>query len=204
MKKYFKFILNTIINYRLYSIIIIIYEIYFILKFSSKLNKFKLLNHDYLSDSIPCSFYILSKISKFVKINKITSICDLGSGYGKILYYFGNIKKIYIDGIEYDNSIYKESRELENEKIKVYNNNFFKFNFSKKNYNLLILNDPLKKHEDLEKFVNLIKLINKSFFLVFINLSQNKIKIIEKNFFILNKKIFSNSRNYFLVKNKKN
>jgi len=203
MKKYFKFLLNTILNYRLYSIVIIVYEIYFILKFSSKLNKLKYLNNDYLSDSIPCSFYILCKISNFVKKNRIKFICDLGSGYGKILYYFGNIKKIYIDGIEYESSIYNESKKLENEKIKVYNNDFFKFNFKEKNYNLLILNDPLKKPDDLEKLINLLKLTNKNHFLIFVNLSHNKIKIIEKNFLILSKKEFSNSRNYFFVENKK-
>ena len=129
MKKYFKFITNTILNYQLYAILIIVYEIYFILKFNSKLNKFKYLDNNYLSDSIPCSFYILKKISNFVDKNNISSICDLGSGYGKILYYFGNIKNISIDGIEYDESIYNESKNLENENIKIYNNDIFNFNF---------------------------------------------------------------------------
>ena len=75
-------------------------------------------------------------------------------------------------------------------KIKVYNSDFFNFNFKEKNYNLLILNDPLKKPEDLEKLINLLKLINKNHFLVFVNLSHNKIKIIENNFLILSKKEF--------------
>ena len=204
MKKYFKFITNTILNYQLYAILIIVYEIYFILKFNSKLNKFKYLDNNYLSDSIPCSFYILNKISNFVDKNNISSICDLGSGYGKILYYFGNIKNISIDGIEYDESIYNESKNLENENIKIYNNDIFNFKFEKKNYNLLILNDPLKNSNDLKKIIKKINLLNENLYVVFINLSYKKVEIIKNNFIILDEKKFSGTRNYFFAQNKKN
>ena len=202
MKKYIKFFINIIINYRFYSITIIIYELYFIFKFGSLTNKLKYLNDNYLSDSIPANFYVIKKISKFTDKNNINYICDLGSGYGKILNYFGNHKKINIDGIEYEKKIYLESKKLENNKIKFFNNNFFEFDFAEKNYSLLILNDPLKKTTDLEKITKKLISLNKNFFYVFINLSKDKINIIKKYFIILEFDIYSNSRNYFICKKK--
>ena len=195
-------IVNIIINYQLYSIIIIIYELYFTFKFGSLTNKFKYLDNNYLSDSIPSPFYIIKKISRFVDNKKINYICDLGSGYGKILNYFGNFKKISIDGIEYEKNIYIESKKLENNKIKVFNKDFFEFDFNTKNYSLLILNDPLKKTTDLEKIIIKLLSLNKNFFFVFINLSEDKINIAKKYFVFLDMNIFSNSKNYFICKKK--
>ena len=205
MKKYFKFIISTILNYKFYAIPIVFNEIYFNLSFDNKFNKFKYFDDKYLSDSIPCPYYLLKKINNFINKNQIKYVCDLGSGYGKILYFIGNIKNIYIDGIEFERSIFEESKKLENKKIKVYNQDIFNFRFEEKNYDLLILNDPLKNPKDLSKILNNINNLDYNFFLIFINLSFDKKNIVKEKFEIIYKKEFSKTRNYIICrKNEKN
>ena len=104
--KYFKSIFEIITNYNFYSLIIIINELYYFFKFKNKFNEFKYLKSKYQSDPIPCSFYALKFIEKKLINQKITRICDLGSGYGKVLFYFGRIKKYKIDGIELNKELY--------------------------------------------------------------------------------------------------
>ena len=202
MKKYFKFIISTILNYKFYAIPIVFNEIYFNLKFDKKFNKFKYFNDKYLSDSIPCSYYLLKKINNFISNNQIKYVCDIGSGYGKILYFIGSINNTYIDGIELEKSVFDESKKLENDKIKVYNQDIFNFRFDKKNYDLLIFNDPLKKPKDLSKILNNINNLNYNFFLIFINLSFDKKNIVKELFEIIYKEEFSDTRNYMICKKK--
>tara|TARA_B100002051_G_C16476994_1_gene506201 strand:+ start:23 stop:631 length:609 start_codon:yes stop_codon:yes gene_type:complete len=202
MKKYFKFIISTILNYKFYAIPIVFYEIYFNLIFDRKLNKFKYFNDKYLSDSIPCSYYLLKKINNFIRKNQIKYVCDIGSGYGKILYFIGNVSETYIDGIELEKSVFDESKKLESDKIKVYNKDIFSFRFDNKNYDLLIFNDPLKKPEDLSKILKNINNLSYNFFLIFINLSFDKKNIVKELFEIIYKEEFSDTRNYMICKKK--
>ena len=202
MKKYFKFIISTILNYKFYAIPIVFYEIYFNLIFDRKLNKFKYFNDKYLSDSIPCSYYLLKKINNFISKNQIKYVCDIGSGYGKILYFIGNVSETYIDGIELEKSVFDESKKLESDKIKVYNKDIFSFRFDNKNYDLLIFNDPLKKPEDLSKILKNINNLSYNFFLIFINLSFDKKNIVKELFEIIYKEEFSDTRNYMICKKK--
>ena len=202
MKRYFKFIISTILNYKFYAIPIVFYEIYFNLIFDRKLNKFKYFNDKYLSDSIPCSYYLLKKINNFIRKNQIKYVCDIGSGYGKILYFIGNVSETYIDGIELEKSVFDESKKLESDKIKVYNKDIFSFRFDNKNYDLLIFNDPLKKPEDLSKILKNINNLSYNFFLIFINLSFDKKNIVKELFEIIYKEEFSDTRNYMICKKK--
>ena len=201
MRKYLKVFVEILINYHIYSIPILIFEIFFYIKYPNKYNKFKYYNSKFLSDPIPCSFYFLKKIEKFLNKKKIRYICDLGSGYGKVLYFFGKIKKYKIDGIELDKKIYIESLNLKNNNINLYNKNILKFNFFKKKYELFIINDPLKKFFDFKKIINKILKIKKKKYLVLVNLSKEKSNYIKKHLKILDKVEISLKRNiYFCTK----
>ena len=56
--------------------------------------------------------YFLKRIKKFVIKKKINHLCDLGSGYGKVLYFFGSLNNYKIDGVELDKEIYLETNEI--------------------------------------------------------------------------------------------
>ena len=201
MFKYIKLIKNIVINYKFSTFEVLLYELIFSIFYKREFNKFKYLNNNVYSDSIPCPFLFLIKIKKFIILNKIEKICDLGSGYGKILYYFGKILKYKIDGVEIDPIIYKFSAVLKNEKINIYNEDIFKFNLKRKNYNLFILNDPLKKKKDLLKLITKINNNFSNIFLIFINLDSGKIQIVKKNLLIINKFSASINKNILFCKN---
>lgn len=193
---------HIILNYHFYTIPIIINEILFNFKYDKNLNNFKYLKSNFLSDSIPCPFTFLKIIKSFIEKKNINLICDLGSGYGKVLYFFGKINQYKIDGIELDKDIYRISKSLENERINILNQNILDFDLNSKNYNLFILNDPLKKRDDLKKIVEKLKLIKRNCYFVFINLTPDKTKIINSNLEVIDSYIISNSKNIYFTKPK--
>ena len=195
MKKYLKALFDIFKNYHFYSIPILINEVTFHTKYNSSFNKFKYLNSDFLSDSIPCSYFFLKKIKKFIIKKSIRSSCDLGSGYGKILYYLGVLNNFKINGVELEKEIYLESVILKNKNIKIFNEDILKFECSNSRYNLLIMNDPLKKKNDLQKLILKIKKNKKKIYLIFINLNSKKLSLVLKNLKILESLIISKNRN---------
>ena len=198
MKKYLKAFIEILINYHIYSIPVLIYEFYFYLKYQNQYNKFKYLKSKFLSDSIPCPFFFLKKIENILKKKNVRYICDLGSGYGKILYYFGKIKEYKIDGVELDKEIYQSSLNLKNKSINIYNKNILNFNLTNKNYDTYIINDPLKKVSDFTKLIKRIpKSKKKKIFFVLINLSKKKLFKMKKYFKIIDKTEISLKRNIF-------
>tara|TARA_B100000767_G_scaffold166666_1_gene156065 strand:+ start:1296 stop:1904 length:609 start_codon:yes stop_codon:yes gene_type:complete len=195
MFKYLKALYDILKNYHLYSIPILFNETIFHFKYNSVFNKFKYLNSDFLSDSIPCPYFFLKKIKKFIIIKNIKSTCDLGSGFGKILYYLGTMNNFKIDGIEIDKEIFLDSVKLENSKIKIFNENILEFDINNTKYDLFVINDPLKKTEDLKKLIFKIKGSYKQVFLVFINLNLEKLSLVSDNLKLLDQLIITKNRN---------
>lgn len=200
MSKYFKSIIGIIKNYKFYVLTVILYEIIFSVLYNKKYNRFEYLNSNFFSDSIPIPFLFLKKIEIFIIKKNIKQLCDLGSGFGKILYYFGKIKKIKIDGIEVEKKIYDISVSLEDKDIKIYNEDILKFDLKKNSYETFILNDPLKKKDDLSKLILNIKKEYKSIYLIFINIDSSKQNLISDKLNIIDKFIVSKSRNIFFCK----
>ena len=201
MINYIKPLYHILKNYHFYSIYIILYEIYFNIKYNKKFNQFKYLKSNIFSDSIPCSFFFLQKIKKFVKKNKVLTICDLGSGYGKIIYFFGIIGSYKIDGVELDKEIFNKSKFLINDNIKIINKNILNYDLDENKYQLLILNDPLKKLDDLENLIKYIASIKYSCHIVLINMTEDKYKIIKKNLKIIETYKISKSKNIIFCGN---
>tara|TARA_B110001452_G_scaffold260537_1_gene258189 strand:- start:378 stop:986 length:609 start_codon:yes stop_codon:yes gene_type:complete len=197
MQKHLKILFNIFKNYHFYSIPVLLNEILFYFKYNNNFNKFKYLNNDFLSDSIPCPYFFLNKIKKFIIKKKIDNLCDLGSGYGKVLYFFGNLNNYKIDGVEIENDIYLESRILNSENVKVFNENILKFDLNTKKYNLFIINDPLKKKQDLLELIFRLKKFCKKSYLVFINLDKAKIESATVNFKLIESFVVSKNRSIF-------
>tara|TARA_B110000483_G_scaffold109320_1_gene133172 strand:+ start:567 stop:1172 length:606 start_codon:yes stop_codon:yes gene_type:complete len=194
MQKYLKALFDIFRNYQFYSFLILLNEAIYYQRYNNAFNKFKYLNSNYFSDSIPCSYFFLKKIKKFIIKNNIKFSCDLGSGYGKILYYLGVLNDFKIDGVEFEKEIYLESVKLKNDNIQIFNKNILNFNTSNK-YQLLIINDPLKKNEDLNRLIQNIKKNYSKIFLIFINLNQKKLNYVIKDLKINESLIISKSRN---------
>ena len=76
MSKYLKAFIEILINYHIYSIPILIFEIFFYIKYPNKYNKFKHSNSKFSSDPIPCPFYFLKKIEKSNSIKKYLRVLD--------------------------------------------------------------------------------------------------------------------------------
>ena len=195
MQKYLKALFQIFKNYHFYSIPILLNEALFYIRHNNAVNKFKYLNDDFLSDSIPCSYYFLKRIKKFVVKKNLNYLCDLGSGYGKVLYFFGIINNFKIDGIELDKEIYLDSTVLNNDNVKTFNANLLKLDFTNSKYDLFIMNDPLKKKKDLLELILKIKEFCKKSHLVFINLDKEKIEIVTHNLRLVDSFIISKNRN---------
>lgn len=203
MFKYLIAIIEIIKNYKFFSFFFLFYELIYFLKFRNNNNKFKYLNSKYLSDSIPVSFYLLKLINRFIIENNIKNICDLGSGFGKILFYLGKIKKLNIDGYEYDKEIFNYSLRLKNNNINIFNKDILKLDYKNLDYELYIINDPLKKSADLKKLFLLLSLNKKKKYYILINFSEKKQVLFRYlNFDIISKKIFSKNRNIFFASDK--
>lgn len=200
MLKYLRVFSNIIINYRLYFIPILIYELYFYIFYNKNYNKFKYLDSNFLSDSIPCPYFFLKKIEDYIQKKNIELICDLGSGYGKILYFFGKICKKKIHGVEIEKEIYLESGKLISENIRIFNEDILKFDLNSFNYNAFILNDPLKKESDLYRLIFRIKNTFENVDIILINLDIKKQLIVKKELNIVKKFEASNNKNIFFCK----
>ena len=91
----------------MYSLIIIINELYYFFKFKNKFNEFKYLKSKYQSDPIPCSFYALKFIEKKLINQKITRIGIITNGVKNYLKYNNKLNKIndyqgYIHNFKWD------------------------------------------------------------------------------------------------------
>jgi hypothetical protein len=201
MYKYLKAIYHIFKNYHLYSIPVLLNEIVFYFKYNNAFNKFKYLNSNFLSDSIPCSYFFLKKIKKFTKTQKLNYICDLGSGYGKILYFFGNLNNYKIDGIELEKEIYLESSILKSNNIRIFNENILEFYLKNIQYDIFIMNDPLKMTDDLMKLIFKIKKLYKKTYFVIINVDKKKLEMVRNNLNIIDSLIISKNRNIIFCSN---
>tara|TARA_Y100001935_G_C17105884_1_gene408357 strand:- start:17 stop:625 length:609 start_codon:yes stop_codon:yes gene_type:complete len=200
MLKYLKVIINIVVNYKFYFVPVLSFELFFYIFHNKNYNKFKYLDSSFLSDSIPCPYFFLKKIEKFMYKNKIGTICDLGSGYGKILYYFGKIKKKEIHGVEIEKEIFLSSKELICNNIRIFNENILKFNLNQITYDAFILNDPLKNETDLMKLILNIKNSYNDVIIILINLDLQKQQLVKKELNILENFKASKNKNIFFCK----
>jgi hypothetical protein len=159
----------------------------------------KIQNNNKRTDSVPCIYYFIHEISAFIKKNKIKSLIDIGSGYGRIVKSINKINNIKTIGIEFDKENHKIMVSQINENVYFYNDDVFKFDLKKLNPECFVLVDPFKKNEDKIRFLN--KLIkdfkNKNKYLILINFNNIKLK---KNFKLIKCIIGGDSRSIKILK----
>ena len=125
------YFLNFIKSYKNIFFKVFLFELFFSIKFKDFFDNIVIHNNKHRTDTVPCIYYFLFKISKFIKKEKIKSIIDIGSGLGRVINYIYHQNKIKCHGIEFDKNTYKKSLKLSNKKIKIYNGDAFEFDFDK-------------------------------------------------------------------------
>ena len=86
-------IITIVKKYKFSILKIVFYEIFFILK-GFKGNKVDFVGSNDFSENVPCPYYFLVKIKKFLSNTNIKSFLDLGCGSGRVIYFFNNFFKI--------------------------------------------------------------------------------------------------------------
>ena len=142
---------NILISYKKCFFQIIFFEIYYLLK-GYKQSSVKILNHDQFTDNIPCPYFFLYKINKFLSKNQIKTFVDLGCGGGRAIYFFNKLLKINFYGLENNKITYEGCKKLfkNNNNVEIINDNFLNFQFLNFKADCFFINDPLKKKDDFD------------------------------------------------------
>ena len=86
-------IMKIVRNYEFSIYKILYYELFFRLR-GFKGNKINFATNNEFTENIPCPYYFLVKIKKFIKNKNIKSFLDLGCGNGRVVYFFNKYFKI--------------------------------------------------------------------------------------------------------------
>ena len=190
---------NFIRSYRNIFFKVLFFEIFYSIRFGSIIPKMKIQNNDNRTDTIPCVYYFIHEISKFIKKKEIKSLLDVGSGYGRIVKSINKINNIKTIGIEFDKEIHQKIISQSTNDINFYNGDVFKFNLKKINPECFVLVDPFKKDNDKIKFLNKLtkEFKNKNKYLILINFNNLKF---ENNLKLVKSIIGSKSRSFKIFK----
>lgn len=192
MKK-INYFLNFIQSYKNLFFQVFFFEIFYSLRFKELIPLMKVHNHKTRTDTVPCVFFFLHEISKFIKKNKIKTIVDVGSGYGRVVNFICSLNTIKAHGVEYDREVYKHALKTKKKGVKLYCGDIFNFKLAKFKSNCFILIDPFKKIKDRNKFLSRFKKIlpKKDKFLITVNIFKGRLP---KDFNLVYSKIASKNR----------
>ena len=182
MKK-IKFLYSILSHYRKKLFKIFIFEIYYSVIYLQSGNFFKNQNDDVRTDTVPCPYYFIHKIAKFIKKEKIGSVVDLGCGFGRITNFLHDKTEAEIHGYEIDKEVFDVAQKNSRKKVIIKFDDILKLNSESIDFECFILNDPLKKKADLELLIKKIQLgkdsFNKIYYLITINVDKDKNYIFE-------------------------
>ena len=171
-------------SYRKKILEIIFFEFFYSLKYFFNGNKYKIHNDSFKTDTIPCPYFFIHKISQFINENKIPNLADLGCGYGRITNFLSDTTYTSIQGYEIDKDVFDEALKNKKKNITIKCENILNINYNDLNTECFIMNDPLKKKNDLENLVKKIHLskhnLSKKYYLITINIEDDKNYIFEK------------------------
>ena len=187
LKKLF-FIPRLLLKYKRKIFKVTIFEIYYsILK---RRLYYKIQDHPERADSMPCPYYFIYKISKFIKKNSIDSAADLGSGNGRIVNFLSSKTKVKMYGYEIDKDMFNYSIKNLNINAKIENQDINLLNYTDLDVDCYILNTPFLKDEMLKNLIKKISLSKenseKKYYIIIINvdviLKKIKLSDIFENF----------------------
>ena len=200
-------IITIVKKYKFSILKIVFYEIFFILR-GFKGNKVDFAYSNDFNPNIPCPYYFLVKIKKFLINTNIKSFLDLGCGNGRVIYFFNNFLKIKYFGIEFIEKPYNSCKLLfaKNQNIQIKNDDFRNLKFLINDIDCFFINEPLKNKKDFEIVVNKIyekySKNNKIYYIILINVSKDDLNFCS-NLDLVDSEII-NTRGYYIFSNKKN
>lgn len=148
---------NFISLYRNIFFKVFFFEIFYSIKFFTLFPKIKFHNSSKRTDTIPCIYYFLHEISKFLKKKGVKSVVDIGSGYGRVVNFISHMNNIKASGVEYDEEAFNYSLKFNNKNTRFYYGDIFNFDLNKFNSKCFILVEPFKQVKDRTKLLNRIK-----------------------------------------------
>ena len=187
LKKLF-FIPKLLLKYKRKIFKVTIFEIYYSI-FNRRLY-YKIQNHPERADSMPCPYYFIYKISKFIKKNSINSAADLGSGNGRVVNFLSSKTNAKMYGYEIDKDMFNYSIKNLNINAKIENQDINLLNYTDLDVDCYILNTPFLKDEMLKNLIKKISLSKanseKKYYIIIINvdviLKKIKLSDIFENF----------------------
>ena len=198
-------IITILKKYKFSILKIVFYEIFFILR-GFKGNKVDFSGSSDFNPNIPCPYYFLVKIKKFLINTNIKSFLDLGCGNGRVIYFFNNFFKIKYYGIEFIEKPYNFCKLLfaKNQNIQIKKDDFRNLNFLIDDIDCFFINEPLKNKKDFEFVISKIyekySKINKIYYIVLINVSKNDLSFCSNLNLVDSETI--NTRGYYIFSNK--
>ena len=170
LKKLF-FIPKLLLKYKRKIFKVTIFEIYYsILK---RRLYYKIQDHPERADSMPCPYYFIYKISKFIKKNSINSAADLGSGNGRVVNFLSSKTNAKMYGYEIDKDMFNYSIKNLNINAKIENQDINLLNYTDLDVDCYILNTPFLKDEMLKNLIKKISLSKanseKKYYIIIIN-----------------------------------
>jgi len=190
-KKLF-FIFGILFKYKRKIFKVVFFEIYYSIFFRRQF--YKIYNHPERSDSMPCPYYFIYKISKFIKKNTIKNAVDLGSGNGRIVNFLSIKTSAKMRGYENNQEMFNYSIKNLNKEAKIELKDINLINYSNLNSDCYIINTPFWNDMMLKDLIDKIFLSRSS--------SKGKYYIIIINIDVILKKIQLNSifANFKLIK----
>ena len=170
IKKIF-FLIKTLSKYRKKIFKVSFYEIFFSIRMGR--NYYKIYNDALQADSLPCPYYFIYKIYKFVKKNQINKVIDLGSGNGRVVNFLSTKTNAKVKGFEKDKEIYNYSIKNLNENAEIKLEDINLIDYSNLNANCYILNTPFWQELILKNLIDKIFSSNMSkaekYYIIIIN-----------------------------------
>ena len=108
---------NFIRSYHKIFLKVLFFEIVYSIRFKEFLPKIKVQNNSNRTDTVPCVYYFLHEMSKFLQKNSIQSVVDIGSGYGRVVNFISSINRIKSYGIEYDKEVFKVANKIKKKNV---------------------------------------------------------------------------------------
>ena len=170
IKKIF-FLLNVLIKYKKKIFKVSFFEISYSIIMGR--TYYKIYNDALQADSLPCPYYFIYKISKFIKKTQIKDVIDLGSGNGRVVNFLSTKTNARIKGFEKDKEIYNYSIKNLNKNAKIELKDISFINYSNLNVDCYILNTPFWQELVLKNLIDKIFSSNmsrtKKYYIIIIN-----------------------------------
>ena len=185
-------IFEVLLKYKRKIFKVVFFEIFYSIFLGRQF--YKIHNDTERSDSMPCPYYFIYKISKFIKKNAISYAVDLGSGNGRIINFLSLKTSAKMHGFENDQEMFDYSIKNLNKKAKIEYKDINLINYNKLDADCYIINTPFWKDTMLKNLIDKISLSKVS--------SKKKYYIIIINIDVILKKIQLNTifSNFKLIK----